>query len=237
MQFNPTTGSQGITHDVWFLTGTDSTSFPIADLVRIANKVMHRLGLLAWKSANSWKFDDSNKTDLPIATTNLVDNQEDYTIPTTTFDIKGVDVQDSNGNWVKLKYITKADMGGTAKDEFQKTKGMPIYYLLEGNSIRLKPAPSSDNVTLTSGLKIHMARNITEFTVSTTTTEPGFPTPLHPLISAEIALEYAGINGLSDKLEYLSAKVGEGRQAFIDYYANRGGEIKTKITTRSINYE
>ena len=77
MQFNPSAGSQGLTDDVWFLTGSDSTSFPIADLTRIINKINHKLGLLAWRSDRSWKFDDSSKTDLPISTTTLVDDQED----------------------------------------------------------------------------------------------------------------------------------------------------------------
>jgi len=236
MQFKPSLGSQGIVNDVYFLTGTDSTSFPIADLVRIANKVCHRLGLLAWKSDNQWDFDDSNQTDLPIATDDLVDDQEDYAIPTTTFDIKGVDIKDSSGNWVKLQHKTKAEIK-IAMDEFMDTKGIPKYYFLEGGSVRLKPAPDTTMVTASEGLKLHMARDVTEFTVSSTTTEPGFPTSLHQLVSHEIALEYSGINGLSDKFEYLSAKVGEGRQAFIDYFAHRGGEIKTTLKPKIINYE
>ena len=241
MQFHPSSvhpssGSQGIADDVYFLTGTDSTSFPIADLVRITNKVCHRLGLLAWKSDNQWDFDDSNQTDLPIATDDLVDDQEDYAIPTTTFDIKGVDIKDSSGNWVKLKYLTHKQIHG-AISEFMETKGTPAYYLLEGASIRLKPAPDITMTTASEGLKIHMARDITEFATSSTTTEPGFPESLHQLVSNEIALEYTGINGLKDKFEYLSAKVGEGRQAFIDYFSHRGGEVKTTLKPRIINYE
>ena len=236
MEFKPVSGSQGIVDDVYFLTGTNSTSFPIADLVRIANKVYNNLGLLAWKSDNQWDFDDSNKTDLPIATDDLVDDQEDYALPTTTFDIKGVDIKNSSGDWVKLKHKTQAEVSG-AMDEFYDTKGIPMYYFLEGSSIRIKPAADTSMITASEGLKIHMARDITEFTISSTTTTPGFPTALHQLFSHEIALEYAGINGLSDKFEYLSAKVGEGRQAFIDYFSHRGGEIKTTLKTKIINYE
>ena len=237
MEFNPSSGSQGITNDTWFLTSTDSTSFPLADLARIANKIFHKLGLLAWKSDNKWDYDDSNKTDLPIATDDLVDDQEDYAIPTTTFDIKGVDILNSSGNWVKLKRLTKDKIAG-AKSEFLENKGVPVYYMLEGCSIRLKPAPDTTTVTASEGLKIHMNRDITEFSSTDTnnTTTPGFPTPLHQLFPYEIALEYAAINGLTDKYEYLSAKVNEGRQAFIDYYAHRGN-MKTTLRPKIRNYE
>ena len=235
MQFNPSSGSQGITNDTWFLTGTDSTSFPLADLARIANKIFHKLGLLAWKSDNKWDYDDSNKTDLPIATDDLVDDQEDYAIPTTTFDIKGVDILNSSGDWVKLKRLTHDAVPG-AMSEFLETKGVPVYYMLEGCSMRLKPAPDLTMTTESEGLKIHMNRDITEFESTSTTTTPGFPTPLHQLFPYEIALEYAAINGLTDKYEYLSAKVSEGRQAFIDFYAHRGN-IKTTLRPRISNYE
>jgi len=236
MQFNPSSGSQGITNDVWFLTGTDSTSFPLADLTRIVNKVCHKLGLLAWRSDRSWKFDDSSKTDMAISTTTLVDDQEDYSLPTTTFDIKRVEVLDSNGNYSKLSYRTKESIG-SSMTEYMETKGVPTEYFLEGCSIRLKPAPDTTMVTAAKGLKIWMSRDITEFAITDTTKTPPFPTPFHQLFSHEIALEYASINGLTDKIEYLAAKVGAGERDFVDYYANRGGEIKTKLTTKSIDYE
>ena len=237
MQFNPSIGSQGIVHDVNFLTGTDTTSFPLVDLVRITNKVNHKLGLLAWKSDNSWNFDDSSKTDLNISTLNLmVDDQEDYSLPTTTFDIKRVEVLDSNGNWSRLTYRTRESIG-VAMDEYMETKGIPTEYFLEGCSIRLKPAPDTTKVTASAGLKIGIARDVTEFVSTDTTKTPGFPTPFHQLFSHEIALEYASINGLTDKIEYLAAKVGAGERDFVDYYAHRGGEIKTKLTTKSIDYE
>ncbi|MHA1305428.1 MAG: phage adaptor protein [Candidatus Heimdallarchaeaceae archaeon] len=236
MKFNDATNETGICQDVWFLTGTDSTSFPLKDLARIANKVYHRLALLAWRSDNRWDFDDSNKTDLPIATDDLVDGQEDYAIPTTAFDIKRVEIKNSSGDWVKLRRITHSKVK-EAMDEFHETKGVPTYYLLEGSSIRLKPAPDTTQVTASEGLKIHMARDVTEFVSTDTTKTPGFPTPLHQLFSHEIALEYAGINGLKDKFEYLSAKVGEGRQAFIDYFSHRGGEVKTTLKPKIVDYE
>jgi len=236
MQFNPSSGEQGIVNDVYFTTGTDSTSFPIAAITRIINKINHKLGLLAWRSDRSWKVDDSNKTDLAIATATLVDDQEDYAIPTTTFDIKRVEVLDSSGNYNKLTYRTRESIG-CAMDEYMETKGMPTEYFLEGCSIRLKPAPDTSMVTAAAGLKIYVARDVTEFTVADTTKTPGFPTPFHQLFSHEISLEYAAINGLTDKVNYLAPKVAEGERAFVDYYANRGGEIRPRLTTRSINYE
>ena len=236
MTFNDSTNNTGIVQDVWFLTGTNSTSFPIEDVTRIANKVYNKLGLLAWRSDNQWNFDDSNKTSFLISTTDLVDGQEDYTIPTTVFDIRGVSILDSSGNWRKLKNIKRENLK-TDLAQYRKTKGTPDVYLLSGYSIILKPAPDTTMVTASNGLKIYIARDITEFVSTDTTKEPGFPTPLHQLFPYEIALEYAGVHNLTDVYKYLMAKVVEGRQMFIDYFAHRGGEIKTRIKPRIINYE
>ena len=122
-------------------------------------------------------------------------------------------------------------------NEYMKTKGIPTEYFLEGCSIRLKPAPDTSMVTATKGLRIWMSRDVTEFTTSDTTKTPPFPTPFHQLVSDSIAFEYAAINGLKDKVEYLAPKVAEGERQFIDYYTSRGGEIKTKLSVRTINYE
>lgn len=236
MQFNDVSGETGIVQDVWFLTNTDSTSFTLKNIARITNKVVHKLGLLAWKSDRSWNFDDSSKTDMPTATTTLVDDQEDYSLATTVFDVKRVEVKDSGGDWYKLRLRRIEDIG-ISITEYKETKGLPTEYFLEGHSIRLKPAPDTSKVTASAGLRIWTSRDATEFISTDTTKKPGFPTPFHSLVALEVALEYAAINSLQDKVGYLAPKVAEGEAAFINYFANRGGEFKNTIHTRTINYE
>jgi hypothetical protein len=233
MKFNDTTNNSGICQDVWYLTGTDSTSLETSTIARITNKVLRELALDAWRFSNSWKFDDSNHTTFAIAEQTLVNGQNDYSLPSTAFDIQRVEIQDTTGNWYPIKPISLDELKNIAVDEFYKTNGRPIYYYLEGFSLRLKPAPDTTQV---SKVRIYMSRDISEFISTDTTKEPGIPVVLHPIIPFLVALEYATINGLNDKVSYLKLKVDEWRQRFIDYFTQRG-EIKVKFKPKYYNFE
>jgi hypothetical protein len=232
MQFNDTTNNAGICQDVWNLTGTDSTSLTTSTIARIANKVIRELALLAWQVSTNWKFDDSNQSTHSIATISLVDNQEDYALPTTVFDIERAEIIDVNGNATKLIFLPEKNVD-IAISELYKTKGKPVYYILRGQSIFLKPAP---NTNMVSSLKLYLSRDISEFSASDTTKEPGFPSILHPIIPIMISLEVAGINGLP-QLNYIKMKADEWRAYFVDYFTARGQENKLNLMPKINNYE
>ncbi|MEK6884912.1 MAG: hypothetical protein AABY22_35100, partial [Nanoarchaeota archaeon] len=90
-----------------------------------------------------WKFDDSNQTNFAEATTTLVAGQQDYQLPSTAQKIDKVEVLDKNGNYQVVYPITREQIKeqGYSVSEFYKTNGLPIYYLLDGRSILLFPAP------------------------------------------------------------------------------------------------
>jgi hypothetical protein len=233
MKFNDTTNNSGICQDVWYLTGTDSTSLETSTIARITNKVLRELALDAWRFSNFWKFDDSNQTTFAIAEQTLVNGQNDYSLPSTAFDIQRVEIQDTAGNWYVVNPISLDKLKNIAVDEFYKTNGKPMYYYIDGFSLKLKPAPDTLQV---SKVRIYMSRDISEFASTDTDKEPGIPVVLHPIIPFLVALEYATINGLNDKVSYLKLKVDEWRQRFIDYFTQRG-EIKVKFTPKNYNFE
>jgi hypothetical protein len=233
MKFNDTTNNSGICQDVWYLTGTDSTSLTTSTIARIANKVLRELALDAWRFSNSWKFDDSNQTTFALAEQTLVNGQNDYSLPSTAFDIQRVEIQDTAGNWYVVNPISFDELKNIAVDEFYKTNGKPIYYYIDGFSLRLKPAPDTTRV---SKVRIYISRDISEFVSTDTDKEPGIPVVLHPIIPFLVALEYATINGLNDKVSYLKLKVDEWRQRFIDYFTQRG-EIKVRFKPKNYNFE
>jgi hypothetical protein len=233
MKFNDTSNNSGICQDVWYLTGTDSTSLTTSTIARIANKVLRELALDAWRFSNSWKFDDSNQTTHPIAEQTLTNGQGDYSLPSTAFDIQKAEIQDAAGNWYPLKPISLDELKNIAVDEFYKTNGRPIYYYLEGFSLKLKPAPDTSQATK---VRIYLSRDIVEFVSTDTTKEPGIPSVLHPLIPYLVALEYASTNGLNDKIAYLNKKSQEWWDRFVSYFENRG-ELKVKFKPKYYNFE
>lgn len=191
MQFNNTTDSSGIVQDVNFWVKTDQTKYPLVDIARNASEWLKKAGLWIWQAAGDWEFDDKNLTTLPTATADLVDDQQDYSLPTTIFQLERVQVKDAGGNWIKLLPIDQADLPYTALEEFMKTKGLPAYYDVQGESLLLYPKPDASLVTIDDGLEVMIARDVDPFTSTDTTKEPGFSAYFHRIVSIGSALDYA----------------------------------------------
>jgi len=229
------TTASSIVEDIDFLAKTNSTTFPLAQKLRIINKMNYDVTTDILRYQSNWEFDDTNKTDFPIATTTLVNGQQDYALPPTMVKLLRVEVKDSGGSYQKLEQFDETQVG-QALTEFQGTDGMPRYYREIGNSIELYPAPATSAVTTAAGLKCYYQRVITDFTTADASTEPGFAQQFHPILSYGTAYEYAVINQLPS-VNFLKAKLDELREGLREYYSSRNREVRTALQTKRRNYE
>ena len=182
---------------------------------------------LIWEVQDGWQYDDSNKTDLPIATTTLVNAQQDYGGLTSCQKIERVEVKDSAGNYVKLTQMDTSDIGGTmAMTEYLEVAGFPLYYDLIGDSIFLYPPPASGDVTLVAGLKIFFSRTPTLFTSASTTGVPGFASPFHKILPLTAAIDFEQDNARVAKWIRQRDELIKGLKAF---YSSRNVERKPKL--------
>jgi len=232
MQFNDTTNKQGLCQDTRFLLGlgvNDTVSYSDADLTRNINSWYRQVDSWIWQAAGNWEYDDSNYTDLPIATTDLVDEQKDYSLPTACHKILRVEVMDSNGNYQKLTPIDQTDIQ-EAMTEFQETNGMPIYYDVVGRSIVLYPTPSSSDVTTTDGLKLYMSRTIDEFAATDTSTEAGFDANFHRSLSLGAALDWAYAHDMpANLITSINSQLALQRESINKFYGTRHTDYKPRI--------
>lgn len=229
------TAKPSIIEDIDFLVGSNSVSFPVEDKLRIINKANYDVTSDILKYQSNWEFDDTNETDFPIATTNLVASQQDYSLPTSLVKLVRVEVKDSAGNYQRVHQFDETQVE-QALTEFQKTDGLPRHYREIGNSIELYPAPASADVTLTAGLKCYYQRVIQDFTTSDAAVEPGFAKQFHPILSYATAYEYALINQLQ-VAPVLKNKLDEMRMALREYYSSRNREVKPTLKVKIRNYE
>lgn len=176
MQIN--SGTDAIIADIDFHCDTNSTSYPIEDKIRNVNRWAYAAHVAQIEASNRWQIDDTNLSTLPHLTTTMVDSQEDYTLPSGYLRVERVEVKDSEGDWKQLKPLDHRDIK-KGYTEFEETDGLPAYFDLVGNSLILMPAPAANDVTLASGLKVHILREIDVFTTSDSTQTPGFPEPFH----------------------------------------------------------
>lgn len=182
MQFNDTTNDTGIVQDIYWLTGTNTTSYPLKDVARNVNRWYYKAIVAQMHSNREWQIDDSNFTTYPIATTTLVATQKDYILPTDLLKLQKVFVKDTEGNYQPLNPIDAQKRTQDITEEFE-TDGIPQYYDVLGDSIFIYPAPATGSVTLNAGLKLLYSRDFDAFTVADTTQEPSIPEPYHRILS------------------------------------------------------
>lgn len=194
-------------HDALSFAGiTDTSQFPLTQFIRNANAWYRRVNAWIWQANGVWEYDDSNWSTLPVATTDLVDGQQDYTLPSNAQEIHRVEVKDINGDYKLLKQVDKTQVS-EAMSEFYEENGMPIYYDIMGRSVLLYPTPSSNYVSLTDGLKVYVSREVNEFSITDTSTEPGFDKRFHRIISLGSAYDYCLANGIIDRQNQIRQEI------------------------------
>lgn len=217
----------------YLLTSTSGTSdFPDATLVAEANNALERIVALINSADGRWQFDDTNNTDLPIATTDLVQNQQDYSLATSHLEITRVEVEDSSGHWQKLQPIDQTDIYNQSLTDYLKTAGTPSYYDKIGNSVFLYPKP---NYSQSASLKLYFERGPNYFTTADTTKTPGFNTLFHDLIPYWIAYNFAVANG-KQNAQQLFALIQEKENSLAEYYALRAHDDPIQLRARPRSY-
>lgn len=204
MDFNNTTTYNGLIQDCERNLGMARTTISSdADLLKdftvLLNEGMFDTIGDILEAQQGWHWDDTNYTDFPRGTQNLVASQNDYALPTangtynaanstTLLHLNGISVLDSNEQEVPLE---PTEMSDADLNRIYATDGMPKVYKKVSNSVKVWPAPAAANVTTTNGFIAYFQRTQDEFTSADTTQQPGIPRIFHRLISIRASIKYA----------------------------------------------
>ena len=226
-----------IVNKTYFYTKTNATSFSAANMLILINDAYNRVASLIMQVDGRWIWDDTNNTDFPIGTTNLVTTvgaeQQDYSLAVTYIAINRVEVKDSAGNFQELQPIDQYDIKAMALSEFMKSAGMPQFYDKIGSSIFLYPKPLATAVTSTAGLKVFFQRPPALYTsaeVTTGTKTPGFNSLYHDIIPLWVSYDYALANGLPNANQ-LFAEIQRKEEALVSDYEMRSKDEGLKMRT------
>jgi hypothetical protein len=206
IQFNDTTNYKGLVQiyekECGYNRGDVSgNSDLLKEFTADCNIALDEFNSIAIQSSGKWQFDDSNQTDYPIITTNIVSGQRDYSFTldgssNLILDIYKVAILPS-ATATLYQGIDPTDelIGDTDIVTGNTNGGTPYSYGKLSNGIFLEPRP---NYNATSGLKIFINRETTYFTSSDTTKKPGVPGILHEYFALKPALKYAGRKNLAN---------------------------------------
>lgn len=223
-----------IVNKTYFLTTTNSSSFPASDMLIEINNAYERVASLILSADGRWEWDDTNQTDLPIATTTLVDGQQDYALAIDHLAIDKVSVLDSGGNYQLLSPIDKKDIR-VDLDQYLKTDGLPIQYDKRGTSVFLYPAPASGSVTLAKGLKVEYERGPAVFTsaeVTTGTKVPGFNSLYHDLIPYWVSYNFSIAKGLPNANQFM-VEIQRKEKVLQEDYSFRSKDERQRMTVNT----
>lgn len=203
------------------------------------NNALDDFTAIAINSSGTWQWDDSNQTDYPIVSANLVLGQRDY--PFTTdgsgnlmLDIYRVFVADSSGKFTEIfPRDVQSEGDTTGYTNGQNTRGTPTSYDKTANGIFLDAIPSYNS---TGGLKVYINREASYFTSADTSKKPGVPGVLHKYFYLKPASDYARRNVLTNA-DSLAGQVlameGNNRAGVVgsieEYFSKRTKDEKPRL--------
>lgn len=180
---------------------SNSASYTLVDKTADINLALDYVYATIFNCGGTWQFDDSNHTDYPIITTDLVANQRDYSFVADeqgnlTLDIYKVLVKDANGIYQEVIPVdVQSDKNMSGFFDGQNLTGTPTHYDKTANGIFLNKIPSYNSV---GGLKIYINREGSYFLTSDTTKKPGFAGLYHEYLALRPSYQYAYRNGLEN---------------------------------------
>lgn len=155
-------------------------------------------------AGGTWQLDDSNHTDYPIITTDLVASQRDYAFTTdengnVILDIYKVQVMGQDNIYRDLIPVDQQGFDRNLPSTFtdgQNATGTPTHYDKTGNGIFLDLIPSYSK---TNGLRIFINREASYYTSSDTTKKLGFTGIYSEYIILYASYQYARENSLNNR--------------------------------------
>lgn len=234
LQFSDSSLKSGIVEMIDANVGTNSTTYPIGEKTRDINLALDKVFALIFQVGGTWQFDDSNHTDYPIITTNIVSGQRDYSFTTDgssnlVLDIFKVLVSDSSGNFFEVFPVDQQTIAPVSYLNGQNTTGLPSTYDKTGNGIFLDAIP---NYNKTGGLKVLINRTGSYFTTTDTTKKPGFAGIFHEYLALRPSFQFAMRKSL-DNMNVLKAEMLEMEADIQNYYKSRQRDEVKVLTGRS----
>lgn len=197
------------------------------------NEAQDRFAFLAMSADGKWQWDDSNNTDYPIATRNIVSGQRDYDFALEHLEIEKVLIKDASGTWRTLDRILDAgDELDTETDSYLENNtgntGTPQAYDKMSNAIFFDRTPDYNS---TGGIRIYFKRGPNYFIYSDTTKKPGFASIFHDYLSIRASAMYMlerKIDGAKDMFVLMQAKETDIKE----FYSRRNKDERGRLSPR-----
>lgn len=246
--FSDTTDLEGVIQEMESNLFNDNYGFisgntnRLKTATRYANKALDDYVSLALRGDTRWQFDDTEHSDYPVGTMDLVADQNDYPIlvplsngPTgqtsiTPLKIEQVEVMNAEGDYYRVYPIDEKDYSQPLSEVFD-TSGLPRYYDKNQSSVWLWPAPRAADVTATAGLRVKYQRLGKHFAYTDTTRQLGILSNHHDYIPLKASYYWARNKRMEAKDELLR-DVNIMEAGIVEDFIRRDKDDQLRITVR-----
>ena len=246
MQFSGQSENLDIVSEVDLLCDSNVTSYPLLAKVRRYNASVNAVVGEVINADAAWQWDDTNYTDLPVGTSDLVEGQETYSFSEDYLQIESIEILgDDAEKYYRLKPLDIQEQKLSPDEHFgvetggAPKKGRPEWYDIQGDTIYLYPAPAAADVTLTAGLKVWFKRTASLFTVTTgtgaDTKAPGLPSTHHVILAYMASIPYC-MSYKKDRVGGFENKIARMKETLLAHYAYRDKDKRTKLSVRDISF-
>lgn len=252
---NPTLKS-GIVERLRRKVGVDTNpdAYPIEEIVSDVNAAQDSALSIILAAGGKWQFDDSNQTDLPIISTDLVSGQREYTFLTDKnanliLDIFKILIADQYGFYRESKRVDpKSEKGAENFWNGLNVQGIPYRHALTGNGILVDPIPNFTSNGLATGhygIKAYVNRESIYFNAADTIKMPGIAGILHEYYVLHPAYAYASRNDLeiaggvlrNGSITGLLREVAGMETKIENYYGTRGKDERIAMQPRITKFK
>ena len=237
MVFSDTTNKNGIIQQIEATTNLgdatisgDATLF--AQITAQINNYYLKATKLIITADGRWRWDDTNMTNQPTATTNIVAGQNDYLVmegsPSVTQDwleVERVEFKNEGGVWGVLVPRNLRDVKYSITQERATAQGTPTYYDFDGSSVWLDQTPSYSSV---GGLKIWFNRAPLLFATTDTTKRPGFNSLFHEYLVLGATYWWEKYRNVGNP-EQTKRDLMEMEKEIAEFYGNRNQYEVNKV--------
>ena len=239
-QFNNTTTKAGIIQKIEFFSGLGDSAISGNSILlnQMTGLVNDWLGVMVGdilQCDGRYQWDDTNYSNQPIATFDLVLGQQGYSFfqdddGNQILDVTRVEVKNAaSGDWVLLKPIDQQEIR-EGYDEYLEGNGIPVYYDFIGTVLNVFPAPSYSS---SAGAKVFFKREPNYFASDQTSNEPGIATPFQKILWLGPAYDYLLAQGRPN--DRLRQEVEAERERLREFYSRRNKYEQPRISGRVVS--
>jgi hypothetical protein len=203
-----------------------SSTYSDTDLYRAVNNYYQKALALAMEKMGIWDVNGN------IATTDLVADQQNYSLPTDLLYLTRIEVNFTGGTytWERVGAMDERQYSFALSNN--SVSGDSIFVYLRDNNLYFEnPVPSS----VTAGLKVFFTAEATA--LSGGTDEPNLPEHILDYLVYGACLEYAIRTNDDAGYTKYTKLIDENAYAIQKYYAKRLPETRVRLSVRTEHYE